>query len=170
MTPPSSRWVCTSPRAVRCVHCHSAQSCGINTPLEHNQCHYLDSAQAQDWGHVSSDTAHLFLWIHTVPLQSSSWAMQRNTKDTAATCRHKKHSHLLPLPFGLGQVPWGVELQEELPQNCASHCQQIQGKGEISSGWKVTLLKTKGMAHLSVEKCQDTPKVTEPRTSQEQLI
>lgn len=108
--------------------------------------------------------------IQALPLQSNSRAVQQNTKDTAAIWRHKKHSHLLPLAFSLGQVPWGVALQEELPQNCASHCQQIQGERGISSGRKVTLLKTKGMAHLNVEKCQDTLKVTEQRTSQERPI
>lgn len=155
-----------------CVHCHSARSCGINTPPKPDQwpwlCTSAGSGPRELW-HCTfvSLERNTGTGIHTLPLQST---VQHNTKGTAAICRHQKHRHLLPLTFTLGQVPLRVALQEEMPQNCASQWQQIQGEGGISSGCKVTLLKTKGMAHLNVEKCQDRPKVTEPRTSQEQPI
>lgn len=174
MTPPSSSRVRTSPRALRCVHCHSTRSYGINTPVKHNQCQW-------PWLCTSTAAGPRELWhctfvsleqstgtgIHTRPSQSSSQALQHNTKDTAAICRQKKHSHLLPLAFSLGQVPWRA------PQNCHKTVlhtvSKFRGKGEypLAAKW---LLKTKDTAHLNVEKRQDAPKVTELRTSLEQPI
>lgn len=145
MTPPSSSRICTSPRAFRCMHCHSAWSCGINTALKHNQCQW-------PWLCMSAGSAPRELWhctfaslerntgtgIHTLPLQSNSRAVQQSTRTLqwpAGACNTATFSHCLLVWV---RSHWAA-LQEELPQNCALHCQQTQGEWGIASGWKVTL-------------------------------
>lgn len=64
VTPPSSSRVCTSPRALRvCALPQHLKLWDKQTPK--SSASDLDFARAQDQGHVSSDTAHLFLWSTT---------------------------------------------------------------------------------------------------------
>lgn len=115
--------------------------------------------------HFCSDAAHLFLRNVTrgTPIHTPRWGCchYRPTSNRFSRKRRipQQFEGTRNTAFFWHWLSVRVRCHEVYPQNCVSHCQQIQWEvGNILWLESDSFKKTKGMAHLNIAKCQDRSK------------